>query len=71
MKKLKLKALGLGAADILSRAQMKNVLGGNESAGKCGTADNCRDGEACTNGKVAGTCGLSSHGTKCTCASAG
>jgi hypothetical protein len=70
MKKLKLKALGLGAADILSRSQMKNVLGGSEPVGKCGTVDNCSDG-ACKNGDVSGTCGLSSHGTKCTCASAG
>lgn len=28
MKKLKLKTLGLGATEILSRAQMKNVWGG-------------------------------------------
>ncbi|MBS0030356.1 hypothetical protein ACTJJ0_26005 [Chitinophaga sp. 22321] len=33
MKKLKLKALHLGATEVLSREQLKNVLGGTGSAG--------------------------------------
>ncbi len=69
MKKLKLQALVLGADDVLSRSQMKDVLGGDivdPSKGQCGTVENCSTG-ACPDGK-GGTCGLSSHGTKCTCA---
>lgn len=37
MKKLKLKALGLGAKEILSREQLKNVLGGSGTTGTTGT----------------------------------
>jgi len=33
MKKLKLKALELGAKEVLTRAQLKNVLGGDEGSG--------------------------------------
>jgi hypothetical protein len=37
MKKLKLKALELGAMELLTRAQLKNVLGGDDygGAGTC------------------------------------
>ena len=43
MKKIKLKALSLGATEVLTREQLKNVLGGdgsstgNRSAYICGT----------------------------------
>ena len=33
MKKLKLKALELGASEVLTRAQLKNVLGGSSGSG--------------------------------------
>lgn len=36
MKKLKLKALDLGANEVLSRAQLKNILGGDGSGGGSG-----------------------------------
>ena len=36
MKRLKLKALELGAKEVLTRAQLKNVFGGDEGSG--GTA---------------------------------
>lgn len=45
MKKLKLKALELGAKEVLSRAQLKNVLGGSGS-GSGGSAQ-CF-GNSCT-----------------------
>jgi hypothetical protein len=35
MKKLKLRALQLGAAEVLTRAQLKNVLGGDDGGGTC------------------------------------
>jgi len=35
MKKLKLKALELGAADVLTRTQLKNVSGGSGGTGAC------------------------------------
>jgi hypothetical protein len=41
MKKLSLKALELGATEILSRAQMKNVLGGINAPAGCGTGISC------------------------------
>lgn len=37
MKKLKLKALELGAKEVLSRAQLKNVLGGDGSGSGSGS----------------------------------
>jgi len=36
MKKLKLKALELGASEVLTREQLKNVLGGDGSGGGSG-----------------------------------
>ena len=76
MKKLKLQALELGATEVLSRSQMKNVLGGTmdppsgcgspSDTGGCSTAACKRDVGTCKD--VEGTCGSSDHGTKCTCA---
>ena len=40
MKKLKLKALELGATEVLTRDQLKNVLGGYGSTG-CGANGTC------------------------------
>jgi hypothetical protein len=40
MKKLKLKALELGAKEVLSRDQLKNVLGGSGSGGSGGSGGN-------------------------------
>jgi hypothetical protein len=37
MKKLRLKALELGAKEVLSRAQLKNVLGGSGSGSGSGS----------------------------------
>lgn len=76
MKKLKLQALASGATEVLTRDQMKNVLGGTiDPPGDCGlptdtngcsTAACKRDVGTCKN--VEGTCGSSSNNTKCTCA---
>ncbi|RAJ76630.1 hypothetical protein CLV59_108149 [Chitinophaga dinghuensis] len=43
MKKLKLKALDLGAKELLSREQLKNILGGDGSddGGSTGISDGC------------------------------
>lgn len=41
MKKLKLKALSLGANQELSRQQLKNVLGGVESSDPCSKGSSC------------------------------
>jgi hypothetical protein len=42
MKKLKLKALELGASELLTRQQLKNVMGGSGSGGStCEVSVNC------------------------------
>ncbi|MFD0763263.1 hypothetical protein ACFQZI_00260 [Mucilaginibacter lutimaris] len=55
MKSLKLKALKLGAEQVLDRSQMKNVMGGlvNESAS---TQDCVKDGNTCPWGVFAHCC---------------
>lgn len=68
MKKLKLKALGLGAKEILSREQLKNVLGGSGTTGTTGTGSgttgsgdgHCRTG-SCT--LYVATLGITVQGT--------
>ena len=58
MKKLKLKALELGANEVLTRAQLKNVLGGSGGiTTTTGQFEDCKDecvaiGEKCVNGVV-------------------
>ncbi|TWF40655.1 hypothetical protein FHW36_104338 [Chitinophaga polysaccharea] len=53
MKKLKLKALDLGAKELLTREQLKNVMGGDGSGTKdctndCGEAlGECPEGLTC------------------------
>lgn len=82
MKELKLRALALGAAEVLTRAQMKNVLGGDDpilldgggapqcgspsDAGGCSTATCIAQSGTCKG--YSGTCGSSNHNTACTCA---
>ncbi|NLR78214.1 hypothetical protein [Chitinophaga eiseniae] len=39
MKKLKLTALGLGAKELLTREQLKNVMGGDGSGSGTGSCD--------------------------------
>jgi hypothetical protein len=41
MKKLQLKALALGAAEMLTREQLKNVFGGGGSGSGSGSGDGC------------------------------
>lgn len=48
MKKLRLKALELGATEILSREQLKNILGGGGTS--CSTNGDCNNGESCCYG---------------------
>lgn len=52
MKKLKLTALDLGAKELLSREQLKNVMGGDGSGS--GTAS-CTYTQNCANGSVSCT----------------
>jgi len=74
MKQLRLKALALGGAEMLTRAQMKNVLGGEDCPGcgggkVCGTSPNCNS-NTCTLNGVSGTCGASGPNA-CGCATVG
>ena len=55
MKKLKFKALALGAKELLTREQLKQVVGGNDGSsgsggGSCTFSFNCPDGStiSCT-----------------------
>jgi len=67
MKKLKLKALQLGTKEVLSRTQLKNVLGGNDvskckSTGFCDSDSDCDYFCSCntttfSDGSVAKYCG--------------
>ncbi|MET3875824.1 hypothetical protein ABIE50_001236 [Chitinophaga sp. OAE865] len=43
MKKLKLKALGFGANELLSRSQLKNIFGGVDGSGgtSCSASADC------------------------------
>jgi hypothetical protein len=71
MRKLKLSELNLGSAEVLSREQLKKVLGGLSSdIGGCnGLPEGCMG--TCTlfcGGQVfQGTCELSNHNTQCSC----
>jgi hypothetical protein len=48
MKKLKLRALELGANEVFSREQLRNVLGGNLAVSSTSTQTCIKDGSACT-----------------------
>ncbi|MDB4921454.1 hypothetical protein [Mucilaginibacter sp.] len=76
MKELRLKALAIGGAEVLTRAYMKNVLGGNapdpgghctDPSGGCGTGSCKLAGGPCDG--QSGTCGGGPGGT-CTCGGA-
>lgn len=45
MKKLQLKALELGAREVLTRTQLKNVMGGSGGAQPCFEDWNCSSGQ--------------------------
>lgn len=69
MKKLKLKALELGVQEVLTRDQLKNVLGGdgsNDGTHVCySTTTTCTYQESGT-GTVSGSCSTNANG-KCVC----
>jgi len=48
MKKLKLKALELGVNEVLTRTQLKTVMGGNMGGGNCGTSECTSDSNCST-----------------------
>ncbi len=64
MKKLKLQALQFGAKEILSRSQLKNVMGGDDgsgsSSGNYSCTGTCSTGESssvsCVPRKMLGDC---------------
>lgn len=61
MKTLKLKALNIGVEELLSREQMRKVLGGRGSSDKC----DCNNDDGCKNssdGKVCRNCGSNGSG---------
>jgi len=74
MKELRLKALALGGAEVLTRAQMKSVFAGENGGGGgkvCGTAPNCNS-NPCTMPQsdptcpgASGTCGKVPAGCGC------
>jgi len=71
MKKIKLQLDGI--KEMLSKDQMKRIIGGEyDTSGQCGTVSNCSTGSCnatCSGGRsVSGTCGLSNHSTVCDCA---
>lgn len=55
MKKLKLKALDLGALEILSRDQLKSITGGCSTNSDCGTGSYCYNGGCQPNGSDPGS----------------
>lgn len=59
MKKLKLKALELGAKEVLSREQLKNVLGGFDDAGGSGSGS----GKGSGSGSGKSGCGICQKGS--------
>lgn len=65
MKKLKLKALQLGEVEVLTREQMKNLLGGNQLA----NADFCGTGSGCSGTCIEPgmSCGTEPEGGSCMC----
>lgn len=54
MKKLKFKALELGAQELLTREQLKQVMGGNDGSGGSG-AGSCTYTKNCSSGSVSCT----------------
>lgn len=71
MKRLKLNALNLKGAQLLTREELKKVLGGSVdpgTGGQCG--DNCDAASCkveCNGSTVNGSCKLSSTTSKCYC----
>ena len=81
MKKLRLKALSLGAREILSREQLKAITGGCTSDSQCGSGI-CNSSSVCVGGSGPGSghnytgsgqavcyssSGTDSNGNSCTC----
>jgi len=57
MKKLRLKALSLGAREILNREQLKAVTGGCFTDTDCGSGGSCdTNSNQCTGGPSGGSC---------------
>jgi hypothetical protein len=60
MKKLQLAALRLGSAEVLSRSQMKNIMGGSGTQQPCFEDSNCSSGRCmagyCTTGNTCASC---------------
>jgi hypothetical protein len=68
MKKLKLQALDLGAKEILTREQLKNVLGGIALVDTTKPTCNTNDCSTTVDGNpVAGTCGSTKSGNSTLC----
>lgn len=68
MKKLKLSLQNIEGAEVLTRAQLKKVLGGNEDDGSGGKkcSDSC-DGRCDLPGGNEGKCHKRSYDGKCFC----
>jgi hypothetical protein len=66
MKKLKLKALSLGAREILSREQLKSITGGCSMATDCAVGQTCNQNNECEDDPN-GPSGLSGFGSMSGC----
>lgn len=74
MKKLQLKALELGAREVLTRAQLKNFLGGScslvgDNGAPCNSDADCNGGSCYAgscHGGGSGGCGSCAPGQACT-----
>lgn len=71
MKKLKLKALELGAKEVLTRAQLKNILGGSGNGGNECSAYACNQKCTCEANSGTNTCWDSSNPPEAYCDCAG
>lgn len=66
MKKLKLKALQLGAKEIMTRDQLKKVFGGGSASG-CAVAVSCGSGTPKVCECEEGTCSSGNGSVTCDC----
>jgi hypothetical protein len=68
MKKLQLKALSLGATEILGREQLKSILGGCSTDSDCSSGGHCQDGVCDNEGGSASDTGSDTGCTSPPCA---
>lgn len=73
MEKLKLSTVNFAGAEVLTREQLKKIMGSGTYTGDCGTYPNCSTTNPCVSTvppckDVAGTCAKITVNSKCGCA---